>query len=69
MWLLPYSTNDYEIPQFKDDIAAMWDNLKDLYEKLHAYVRFKLNQNDDYSKLVGTTKKDHLPAHILGNLI
>ena len=68
MWLQPYSTIDYEIKEFKDDIASMWDNLKDLYEKLHAYVRFRLNKLEEYSRLVGTTKKDHLPAHILGIL-
>ena len=37
MWLFPYESDS-----FKDDMEELWEQLRPLYENLHAYVRMKL---------------------------
>ncbi|XP_066979172.1 angiotensin-converting enzyme-like [Macrobrachium rosenbergii] len=39
MWIYPYESDT-----FRQDVARLWDQLKPLYEQLHAYVRRKLRE-------------------------
>ncbi|XP_056647591.1 angiotensin-converting enzyme-like isoform X1 [Diorhabda sublineata] len=55
---------NYEDPDFKDQIARLWDQLKPLYLQIHAYVRYKLKEK--YGDVV--TEKGPIPAHLLGNM-
>ncbi|XP_050519658.1 angiotensin-converting enzyme-like [Diabrotica virgifera virgifera] len=59
VWLL-----DYEDDTFKDQVQALWEQVKPLYLELHAYVRFKLRQK--YGDVV--PEKGPIPAHLLGNM-
>lgn len=59
LWLFPWET-----PDIKTQTADLWLQLKPFYEKLHAYVRMKLN-----AKYPGKLPKDGtIPAHLLGNM-
>ncbi|KAF2364526.1 Peptidase M2 peptidyl-dipeptidase A [Trinorchestia longiramus] len=59
-WVHPY-----ESPTFQNDVEAIWQQIKPLYEQLHAYVRRKLIE------VYGTdhiNKTGPIPAHLLGNM-
>ncbi|KAA0202903.1 hypothetical protein HAZT_HAZT011951 [Hyalella azteca] len=60
MWLDPY-----ESPSFQSDIEKIWQEVKPLYEQLHAYVRRKLREEygANHVNLTGP-----IPASILGNM-
>ncbi|XP_071521484.1 angiotensin-converting enzyme-like [Panulirus ornatus] len=60
MWIYPY-----ESETFRDDMAELWEQLKPLYQQLHAYVRRKLRKQygEKYVSLRGP-----IPAHLLGNM-
>lgn len=53
---------DYESADFKEDVEQLWQTLKPLYEKIHAYVRAKLRD------VYGDQLSDDglIPAHLLG---
>ncbi|XP_062576365.1 uncharacterized protein LOC134238260 [Saccostrea cucullata] len=57
----------YETPTFQKDLEKLLDELKPLYENLHAYVRRKLKMiyKNDEDKF---PKSGHIPAHLLGNM-
>lgn len=55
----------YESDVFQQDIERLWEQIRPLYQQLHAYVRRRL------IKLYGSEKirKDGpIPAHLLGNM-
>ncbi|CAL1537547.1 unnamed protein product [Lymnaea stagnalis] len=55
----------YETPTFEDDVRALFDQIRPLYEQLHAYARRKLKQiygNDKFPS------SGHIPAHLLGDM-
>lgn len=54
---------DYEAEDFPDQIQALWEQLKPLYEQIHAYVRRRLYEK--YGDKV-LTKDGLIPAHLLG---
>jgi peptidyl-dipeptidase A len=56
----------YDMPpdEFAREIDRLWDQVKPLYESLHAYARVKLRQK--YGGLV--PEKGPIPAHLLGNI-
>src|SRR3954466_5072854 len=56
----------YDMPpdQFTKELDRLWDQVRPLYVKLHAYVRLKLR--DKYGAVV--PEKGPIPAHLLGNL-
>ncbi|CAH2991504.1 unnamed protein product [Chilo suppressalis] len=56
---------DYEVPNFEEQLAKLWDNVKPLYQQLHAYVRKRLR--DKYGDHV-VSAKGPIPAHLLGNM-
>ncbi|KAF2357889.1 Peptidase M2 peptidyl-dipeptidase A [Trinorchestia longiramus] len=60
MWLYPY-----ESATFKDDMKKLWQQLRPLYEQLHAYVRRKLRETYGEDKV---SKRGAIPAHLLGNM-
>ncbi|XP_059494632.1 angiotensin-converting enzyme [Stegostoma tigrinum] len=55
----------YDSPTFADDLEKIYDQLKPLYNNLHAFVRRKLYQRygPKYINLKGP-----IPAHLLGNM-
>ncbi|XP_072417140.1 angiotensin-converting enzyme isoform X2 [Chiloscyllium punctatum] len=55
----------YESPTFKEDLEKIYDQVKPLYNNLHAFVRRKLYQiyGPKYINLKGP-----IPAHLLGNM-
>ncbi|GBN45332.1 Angiotensin-converting enzyme [Araneus ventricosus] len=55
----------YESDTFEEDLEALWEQLRPLYEHLHAYVRRRLIQlyGDDKIKNDGP-----IPAHLFGNM-
>ncbi|CAL1534581.1 unnamed protein product [Lymnaea stagnalis] len=55
----------YETPTFEDDVRALFDQLRPLYEQLHAYARRKLKQIYGSDKFPSS---GHIPAHLLGNM-
>jgi len=62
LWRSRYDMSDKE---FSDELERTWQQLRPLYEELHAYVRFKLIQK------YGTAAKrpdGMIPAHLLGNM-
>ncbi|KAH9488845.1 hypothetical protein Btru_058674 [Bulinus truncatus] len=55
----------YDTPTFEDDVRELWEQLRPLYQQLHAYARTKLKTiygNDKFPT------SGHIPAHILGNM-
>ena len=57
----------YDVPpeEFEAQLDALWDQLRPLYESLHAYVRTRLSRQ--YGPGV-VSPVGPLPAHLLGNM-
>ncbi|KAK0057682.1 angiotensin-converting enzyme [Biomphalaria pfeifferi] len=55
----------YESPTIEEDINGLFDQLRPLYEQLHAYARRKLKTMYGEDKF---PTSGHIPAHILGNM-
>ncbi|XP_055860968.1 angiotensin-converting enzyme-like isoform X3 [Biomphalaria glabrata] len=55
----------YDTPTFEDDVRALFDQLRPLYEQLHAYARRKLKSMYGADKFPSS---GHIPAHLLGNM-
>lgn len=60
-WLSEYEATDSE-----DQFAALWAQIKPLYEQIHAYVRGHLRVK--YGEEV-VPKKGPIPAHLLGEAL
>ncbi|KAL5242758.1 hypothetical protein ACI65C_010168 [Semiaphis heraclei] len=60
MWKFPY-----ESPSFRFELEDAWEQIKPLYEQLHAYVRKKLRDLYGPERI---SREAPLPAHILGNM-
>src|SRR6476620_10431114 len=56
----------YDMPpdEFTRELDRLWDQVRPLYIKLHAYVRLKLREK--YGDAV--PENGPIPAHLLGNL-
>ncbi|HEY7283896.1 MAG TPA: M2 family metallopeptidase [Vicinamibacterales bacterium] len=61
MWRAKY---DMSPDAFIKELDRLWDQVRPLYLKLHAYVRLKLREK--YGSLV--PEKGPIPAHLLGNI-
>jgi peptidyl-dipeptidase A len=61
MWRSKY---DMTPDAFANEVDRLWDQVRPLYLKLHAYVRMKLHQK--YGDAVPATGP--IPAHLLGNI-
>lgn len=57
----------YDMPpdEFSRELDRLWEQVKPLYEQLHAYVRWKLREK--YGPSV-VPEKGPIPAHLLGNI-
>lgn len=53
----------YEVDDLESMVEGFWNELRPLYQELHAYVRYKLSQK--YSQM---SSKGPIPAHLLGNM-
>ena len=58
MWLDEFDTAD-----FRDQLAALWEEVTPLYQQLHAFVRGRLRTH--YGDHV-VSKSGPIPAHLLG---
>jgi len=58
MWKFPY-----ESPSMRFELEDAWEQIKPLYEQLHAYVRKKLRDLYGPERI---SREAPLPAHILG---
>ncbi|KAL0832496.1 hypothetical protein ABMA28_000715 [Loxostege sticticalis] len=56
--------SEYEMTN-EDQFATLWNQVKPLYEQIHAYVRGRLRAK--YGEDV-VSKKGPIPAHLLGNI-
>lgn len=61
MWRQKY---DMPADDFTKELDRLWDQVRPLYESLHAYVRMKLR--DHYGDIV--LADGPIPAHLLGNI-
>jgi peptidyl-dipeptidase A len=61
MWRAKY---DMPPDEFTKELDRLWDQVRPLYLKLHAYVRMKLRER--YGDIV--PEKGPIPAHLLGNI-
>jgi peptidyl-dipeptidase A len=55
----------YESDTFRQDCENLWQQLKPLYQQLHAYVRRKLQERYPTEPFPA---EGHIPAHITGNM-
>ena len=55
--------SEYEVPDFEQQLAKLWEDVKPLYQQLHAYVRKRLR--DKYGDHI-VSPKGPIPAHLLG---
>lgn len=58
MWKFPY-----ESPSMRFELEDAWEQIKPLYEQLHAYVRKKLRDLYGPERI---SREAPLPAHVLG---
>jgi peptidyl-dipeptidase A len=58
--------SNYDMPpdQFATEVERLWQQVKPLYDSLHAYVRTRLHEK--YGNLV--PENGPIPAHLLGNM-
>ncbi len=59
LWLFPWET-----PDFKEQVAKLWQEIEGLYKKLHTFVRMKLRKIYKNQMPADGT----IPAHLLGNM-
>ncbi|XP_073942653.1 angiotensin-converting enzyme-like isoform X3 [Choristoneura fumiferana] len=57
--------SEYEVADFEQQLAKLWEDVKPLYQQLHAYVRKQLR--DKYGPEI-VSAKGPIPAHLLGNM-
>ncbi|CAH0729159.1 unnamed protein product, partial [Brenthis ino] len=57
--------SEYEVPDFEQQLAKLWEDVKPLYQQLHAYVRKRLR--DKYGEGI-VSARGPIPAHLLGNM-
>ncbi|CAH2105253.1 unnamed protein product [Euphydryas editha] len=57
--------SEYEVSDFEEQLAKLWEDVKPLYQQLHAYVRKRLR--DKYGENI-VSARGPIPAHLLGNM-
>uniref|UniRef100_T1H067 Angiotensin-converting enzyme n=1 Tax=Megaselia scalaris TaxID=36166 RepID=T1H067_MEGSC len=60
-----YWYSAFESYNFREDLERVWEEIKPLYEGLHAYVRRKLREYYGPDKI---NRNAPIPAHILGDM-
>lgn len=68
MWITQYNdySDDWTTDGFKDEMRKLEEEIRPVYNILHAYVRMKLKQNLEYADKI--PKSGYLPVQILGNM-
>ncbi|KAK9881012.1 hypothetical protein WA026_014355 [Henosepilachna vigintioctopunctata] len=61
MWLFAYE--EFEIKDIKSQFQSLWEQVKPLYQQLHAYIRHQLRKV--YGDIV--TERGPIPAHLFGD--
>ena len=54
-----------EDKDFQKDLETIWQQMKTIYQKIHAYARYKFRKYWGDDKI---GEMDPLPAHIFGNM-
>lgn len=60
-----YWLDNYETPDFREQIQSLWEQIKPLYLQIHGYVRHQLRKK--YGDVV--SEKGPIPAHLLGKFL
>ncbi|XP_035825264.1 angiotensin-converting enzyme [Aplysia californica] len=60
-----YWRSDYDSPEFEEEVRVLFEQLRPMYEQLHAYSRRKLMEIYGRDKF---PESGHIPAHLLGNM-
>lgn len=60
-----FQRDKYETPSFVKDLKNLWNEIRPLYQQLHAYVRRKLIVKYGNNKI---REDGPIPAHLLGNM-
>lgn len=68
MWLVEYDdgSEKWTAENFRKQIRDIWEEIKPMYELLHAYVRMKLRKKPEYEKLID--KCGYIPVYLTGNM-
>ena len=56
----------YEVDDLNEIVMTLWEQVKPLYQQLHAYTRRKLIMHYGEERFPET---GHIPAHILGTRV
>lgn len=56
--------DEYEDQTFEQQLDGIFDEIRPLYQQLHAYVRYNLRKK--YGDIV--PEKGSIPMHLLGNM-
>jgi len=65
MWLEPYVDEPWTQETFRKSVVTLLQEMKPLYQQLHAYARRKLREKFGESEI---GPKSPIPAHLLGNM-
>lgn len=60
MWIYPYESDT-----FREDLEHLWNQLRPLYQQLHAYIRRKLRERYGEAHV---SHRGPIPAHLMGNM-
>lgn len=68
MWMVTYNdgTPDWTTAKFKQQMLDIWEDIRPMYETLHAYVRMKLRRMPQYKGVI--EKCGYIPAYLTGNM-
>lgn len=68
MWMVAYDdgTPEWTADKFKQKIFGIWEEIRPMYETLHAYVRMKLRKMPEYEGII--QQCGYIPAYVTGNM-
>jgi peptidyl-dipeptidase A len=68
LWAAPYDDGSagWNARKFEDEMLSIWEDLRPLYNKLHAYVRMQLRKDPLYTDRIKA--HGYLPANLMGNM-
>lgn len=60
-----YWLRNYDTPDFREQVAELWKQLRPFYLEVHAFMRRKLREK--YGESI-VPKQGPIPAHLLGKM-
>lgn len=68
MWMVAYDdgTPEWTAEGFKQEMLDIWEEIRPMYEILHAYVRMKLREKPEYADII--QECGYIPAYLTGNM-